>query len=121
MALLRSLEAEIGAAAVVRDPEIVAKYLKDNSWLSPILSEHFEERKQESGGGIVADAVVTPADVGQLRTVVALAVQHETPMTLRGGGTTNFGQSLPLQGGIVVDIRRLDRILKLTDTSATAE
>jgi FAD/FMN-containing dehydrogenase len=119
--LLDTLAAELGAAAVVTDRESVAKSLKDNSWLSPILSEHFGQRKQDADGGLVADAVVTPADVGQLRTTISLAVQYDTPMTLRGGGTTNFGQSLPLHGGIVVDIRKLDRIRALTDTSATAE
>src|SRR6266545_3059614 len=119
--LLDALEAELGAAAVVRDRDAVARFLKDNSWLSPILSEHFEQRRQDGDGGLVADAVVTPADVGQLRTVISLAVRHDTPMTLRGGGTTNFGQSLPLHGGIVVDVRKLDRIIEITDTSATAE
>ena len=70
---------------------------------------------------IVADAVVTPNNVEELRTVIALAVRHDTPMTLRGGGTTNFGQSLPLHGGIVIDVRRLDRMVRLTESSATAE
>lgn len=119
--LLDALAAEIGPAAVVRDREAVARSLKDNSWLSPILSEHFQQRKQDGDDGMIADAVVTPADVGQLRAIVALAVRHDTPMTLRGGGTTNFGQSLPLHGGIVIDVRKLDRIVELTDTSATAE
>jgi FAD/FMN-containing dehydrogenase len=120
-ALLDALAAELGDEAVVRDRDTVAKYLKDNSWLSPILSEHFAQRRGDDDGGIVADAVVTPADVGQLRTTIALCVRHDTPMTLRGGGTTNFGQSLPLHGGIVVDVRRLNRIVSLTDDSATAE
>ncbi len=120
-ALLGALAEALGPAAVVRDPETVAKFLKDNSWLSPILSEHFEQRKQEADGGLVADAVVAPANLEQLRTTISLAVRHETPMTLRGGGTTNFGQSLPLHGGIVVDVRRLDRIVELADTHATAE
>ena len=39
--LLDALTAALGADAVVRDRDTVAKSLKDNSWLSPILSEHF--------------------------------------------------------------------------------
>lgn len=117
--LLDALTTALGEAAVVRDPATVAKSLKDNSWLSPILSEHFGQRREDDG--IVADAVVSPASVDELRTVIALAVRHDTPMTLRGGGTTNFGQSLPLHGGIVIDVRRLNRIVELTGTRATAE
>src|SRR5215213_11652019 len=118
--LLDALTTALGAAAVVRDPATVAKSLKDNSWLSPILSEHFALRRGDDDG-IVADAVVTPSSVDELRTVISRAVRHDTPMTLRGGGTTNFGQSLPLHGGIVIDVRRLNRILSLTESSATAE
>jgi FAD/FMN-containing dehydrogenase len=119
-ALLDALSAALGEAAVVRDATTVARSLKDNSWLSPILSEHFAQRRVDDDG-IVADAVVTPNTVDELRAVISLAVRHDTPMTLRGGGTTNFGQSLPLHGGIVIDVRRLNRILSLTVTSATAE
>lgn len=120
-ALLDALAAALGDEAVVRDRETVAKSLKDNSWLSPTLSEHFAQRRADDDGGIVADAVVTPESVEALRTTISLAVRHDTPMTLRGGGTTNFGQSLPLHGGIVVDVRRLNRIISVTETSATAE
>jgi FAD/FMN-containing dehydrogenase len=120
VALLDALVAALGGNAVQRDPAAVARSLKDNSWLSPILSEHFAQRHGDDDG-IVADAVVTPATTADLRQTIALAVQHDAPMTLRGGGTTNFGQSLPLHGGIVIDVRRLNRMLKLTDASATAE
>jgi FAD/FMN-containing dehydrogenase len=119
-ALLDALTAALGEAAVVRDRDTVAKSLKDNSWLSPILSEHFAQRRGDDDG-IVADAVVTPASVAELRTVISLAVRHDTPMTLRGGGTTNFGQSLPLHGGIVIDVRKLNRIVSLAETRVTAE
>ena len=118
--LLDELTAALGGSGVERDPATVAKSLKDNSWLSPILSEHFAQRRGDDDG-IVADAVVTPRTVEELRTTIALAVRHDTPMTLRGGGTTNFGQSLPLHGGIVIDVRKLNRIISLTDSSATAE
>src|SRR3954447_4484833 len=110
-ALLDALAAALGDDAVVRDRDTVAKSLKDNSWLSPILSEHFAQRGAGDDGGIVAEAAGTPTSVEALRTTISLAVHHDTPMTLRGGGTTNFGQSLPLHGGIVVDVRRLNRIV----------
>ena len=119
--LLDALTAELGSEAVLRDPAVIGRALKDNSWLSPILTEHLGLRGQDGDSSLMADAVIVPANQSQLRTTISLAVRHNTPMTLRGGGTTNFGQSLPLHGGIVVDVRKLDRIVELTDTSATAE
>jgi FAD/FMN-containing dehydrogenase len=119
--LVDALTAALGPAAVLRDRDAVSRALRDNSWLSPILSEHFQQRRDDADGGLVADAVVAPTDLAQLRTIISLAVRHNTPMTLRGGGTTNFGQSLPLHGGIVVDVRGLNRIIEIGETSATSE
>src|SRR5262245_34785480 len=120
--LARDLIRKLGPAAVTRDPASIRRFLRDNSWLSPILSEHFGlDRGADGGPGVDADMVVTPASVDELRDVIALAVRHRSPIILRGGGTTNFGQSIPLEGGIVVDARRLSRILEITDTTVTAE
>ncbi len=118
---LDELVARIGPDAVIQDGGEIQRSLKDNSWLSPILSEHFGQLKQETGESLRVDAVVSPADVDQLRDVIAIGVRHNAPMTLRGGGTSNFGQTIPLEGGLIVVIRRLNRILDITATSVTAQ
>ncbi len=110
-----------GDDAVIRDPEEIQRFLKDNSWLSPILAQHFEQMRETSGQSLRVEAVVSPADVDQLRAVLSLAVQCNAAMVVRGGGTSNFGQTVPLEGGLIVDIRRLNRILEITDDSVTAQ
>jgi FAD/FMN-containing dehydrogenase len=111
----------LGADVVIGEQAGIERLLKDNSWLSPILSEHFGQLKQEAGSTFGVDAVVSPTDVGQLRQAISVAVRHGVPMTLRGGGTSNFGQSIPLEGGIVIDIRRLNQIRDLTAKSIAAQ
>src|SRR5690606_34982164 len=80
-----------------------------------------DQLKQREGQTLQVDAVVSPGDVDELKAVIALAVRHNAPMILRGGGTSNFGQTIPLAGGIIIDIRRLNRILAIDDDRITVE
>jgi FAD/FMN-containing dehydrogenase len=52
---------------------------------------------------------------------VAVGVRLRVPITVRGAGTGNYGQSVPLYGGIVIDMRRLNRIELLNDESIEAD
>src|SRR3546814_13012231 len=73
--------------------------MRISDWSSDVCSSDLlalRRSTDDAGGGaagIGADAVVAPANTAELRSVISLAVQHNCPMTLRGGGTTNFGQS----------------------------
>ena len=116
-----ALAAVVGKQHLIVEQSAVQRFLKDNSWLSPILSQHLQDLKGDDGGLLPIDAVVSPGNVDELRRIVALCFQHDIPMTVRGKGTSNFGQSIPLEGGIIIDLQRLDRILEVTDTSITAE
>ncbi|MCC6455351.1 MAG: FAD-binding oxidoreductase [Caldilineaceae bacterium] len=115
------LAAVVGERYIVTDASEISRSLRDNSWLSPLLSEHIDQRKREEGKTLQVDAVVSPADAEQLSAVVATAVRHNVPMTVRGGGTSNFGQVIPLGGGIILDIRRINRILEVGKDFITVE
>ncbi len=58
--------------------------------------------------------VVLPETTEEVARVVQLAVEHKTPIVPYGGGTGLMGGAAPTQGGIVVDMKRMDRVLEVS-------
>ena len=96
---------EAGDLIVEADATRVAKRSGDFHWFSPILARRLE--------GAVADAVVSPTTIDELKRLVAACVRHAVPLTVRGGGTGTSGQSVPLRGGVLVDMGYLNRVLAI--------
>ncbi len=101
---LTALTHLLGDTRVLTDGRKISRYLRDFSWYSPILDNAFADT--------TVDAVVRPSSVEELETVVSIAARHRVPITMRGAGTGNYGQSLPLQRGIVVDVKGVAGILE---------
>ena len=55
-------------------------------------------------------AVVRPRRTADGGVVLALAIRHRVPVTVRGRGTTLTGAAVPLRGGWVLDLTRLRRV-----------
>jgi glycolate oxidase len=66
------------------------------------------------------DAVVFPSDADQVSQVVRLAGRVGVPVVARGAGTGLSGGSVPVEGGIVVVLTRMNRILKLDPVNRLA-
>ena len=108
MTLTAELAGIVGDGGVETDPAAIGARLRDNSWLSPVLSGHIDAMAGASAGGSLGvEAVVGPADLDQLKACVAAAYRHDRPITMLGAGTSNFGQSIPMRGGIVIELSRL--------------
>src|SRR4029453_18917369 len=60
---------------------------------------------------------VLPGSTDEARRVVLLANEERVPIIPYGGGSGLMGGALSVQGGIVVDLRRMDQILDV-DTQA---
>ena len=82
---------------------------RDQHQLSPPLAEALR--------GCRAQLVVRAHDREQLQRVAALCHRHRAPLTLRGAGTGNHGQCVPLSGGVVLDTSPLQRLLHLDPES----
>src|ERR1700691_2502901 len=75
---------------------------KDFHWYSPILTPQL--------ANCLADVVVRPRSEDDIRATIMAAVKFGIPITLRGGGTGNYGQSVPLRGGVLVDMTGFNRV-----------
>jgi len=102
-AVTRELYRRLEGIERITDPASIRQKSRDFFWFSPILKPRLEDR--------CADTVVVPADREELARVAAACAATRTPLTLRGGGTGNYGQAVPLEGGVVVDMTRLSRTL----------
>ncbi len=71
----------------------------------------------------LADVVVRPGSVEEVSRIAALATAEAIPLVPYGGGTGVMGGVLPVAGGVVVDVKRLNRILEISprDMTATVE
>ncbi|GAE33129.1 FAD-binding oxidoreductase [Halalkalibacter akibai] len=98
---------ELAPEAVVKDTEIVAKLSKDYYWYSPILEKDL--------AGKQAEYVIVPETEKILKDTLQLAVEEKIPVTLRGAGTGNYGQAVPMTGGLVVDLSKLNKVIEIGD------
>ena len=58
-------------------------------------------------------AVVLPSEGAQVQAIVAACHRHKVPFVARGSGTGLSGGALPVEGGIVLSLTRLNRILEI--------
>jgi len=61
----------------------------------------------------VPDVVVFAHTQEQVSAIMRLANQEKIPVTIQGSGTSTTGASLPVEGGILLDVHTMDRILEI--------
>ncbi|AWC22513.1 putative FAD-linked oxidoreductase [Aminobacter sp. MSH1] len=104
---LKALQADLPGITQSTDPQQLRLKSRDFYWYSPILDARLKDCR--------ADVVLQPRDEAEIVAIAAAAARHQVPLTLRGGGTGNYGQSVPLAGGAVIDMTKLDRIIEVGD------
>lgn len=64
--------------------------------------------------------VVMPETVEEIREILRLANREKIPVTPRVGGMTLSGLAIPYGGGIVLDLKRMDKIIEVNENSMYA-
>lgn len=59
------------------------------------------------------DVVVTPTSTEEIAKVVTIALKYKTPIYPRGSGTNLCGGTVPLKGGIVLSLLKMNKILEI--------
>jgi FAD/FMN-containing dehydrogenase len=86
----------------VTDEKLVRQKSRDFFWYSPVLNRQLRD--------LSAQAVLMPRDETDVIRIAAACYRHKVPITPRGGGTGNYGQAVPLHGGVILDMTVLDAI-----------
>lgn len=84
----------------------------------PLLADYTHDEMASMKG--FPDAVVFPADVGQVSRVMQLASSRNMAVTPRGAGTGLCGGAVPVEGGIVLCLSRMSSILEIDEENLTA-
>ncbi|NVM37384.1 MAG: FAD-binding oxidoreductase [Candidatus Lokiarchaeota archaeon] len=64
--------------------------------------------------------VVMPNKVEEVQKIVELANREQIPLVPMGGGLTLSGLIIPIKGGIVIDMKRMDKIIEINELSRYA-
>ena len=111
--VISQLEAIVGEAQIVTESRQLVSGSRDCYHFSPILIPQLEGRH--------AEVIVRPTTQAQLKAIIQCAVRNRVPITPRGAGTGNYGQGVPLHGGILVNTRDLKRLVSISPDAATVE
>jgi len=110
---IERLQLELPDLDWITDQGRVARLSQDFSWFSPVLNRQLKDKR--------ADVVVRPRTEDEIRAVVGACARRGVPITLRGSGTGNYGQTTPLAGGVVLDMTGYNAFLWVRPGVARAQ
>jgi glycolate dehydrogenase FAD-linked subunit len=102
-AFVEQLERAVGAEHVKRDVDSLHAYGAD------ALKR-----------GHPADLVVLPGSTAEVAAIIRACAEHRVPVVPRGGGTGYTGGAVPLFGGVVLSLERMNRILQIDEANLIA-
>jgi FAD/FMN-containing dehydrogenase len=110
---LAALRGDLVGIAAADDVATVKMKSRDFFWFSPILKPLLDDKR--------AELVVLPRSKEDVIRVAAACARHRVALTVRGGGTGNYGQAVPLEGGVLLDLSGLGRVVRVTPGAARFE
>ncbi|GAB5378407.1 MAG: FAD-binding oxidoreductase [Acuticoccus sp.] len=110
---LAALKRDIPDIPLEEHPRLVLQKSRDFYWYSPVLKRQLE--------AVTADAVATPRDEEELLLILGACWRNDVPVTVRGAGTGNYGQAMPLAGGLVIDLAAMNRVRHIGHGTVVAE
>lgn len=97
--IVEQLRKIVGPGGVITDTEKMAPYAHDE------VSEEVYTR--------MPDVVVKPENADQVSAILRLANRERIPVTPRGAGTGLSAGCVPVYGGIVLSLERMNRVLEI--------
>ena len=108
--LLRAIEAVVGAEHVSTRETDRLVYSVDAYWMPQLWLDR-------GGKPAQAAAIVSPGSVEEIAQLLAIANRARVPVVPWGGGSGTQGGALPIHGGLIIDVKRLNRIVEISEQS----
>ena len=102
------------------DKQILQSIVTDQSRLifdTEIPKEYLSDALGRREG--IADALVFPLSTQEVSSLLRFAHENHIPVTPRGAGTNLVGSTVPVKGGIILDLSRMNRVLELDEDTMT--
>jgi FAD/FMN-containing dehydrogenase len=113
MADYAQIKKDLEGIAIEDHPALVKQKSRDFYWYSPILKSQLDN--------VTADLVVSPVTEEEVIRTLKVAYAHGVPITPRGGGTGNYGQAMPLSGGIILNMANMNKVKQIMPGRVIAE
>lgn len=107
MADIAALAAALDGIELGTDRALLRQKSRDFYWYSPILKKQLD--------GKSAELLARPKDEAEVLRILAACRAARVPVTVRGGGTGNYGQCVPLEGGVLLDMTAMAAPVSLVD------
>ncbi|WP_300815628.1 FAD-binding oxidoreductase [uncultured Acetatifactor sp.] len=110
------LEDVVGRENVSTTEAERATYSVDYFWISRMWEDHGAE-------GPMADVIVRPGSSEEVSRILKIANYYKLPVHTWGGGSGSQGGALPMAGGILLDMKRMNHLISIDENahSITAE
>lgn len=100
---VKELESILGEKNVTKDPAITIAYSHDQMALTE-----------------GPDIVVLPESIKDVQEIMKIASKYKLPVTPKATGANMGGLVIPRHGGILVDLKRMDKIYEIDEENMTA-
>lgn len=113
MADLDALVADLDGIKLETHPSMVKQKSRDFFWYSPVLKRQLDH--------VSGDVVATPKSEAEVARVLSACFRHDVAVTVRGAGTGNYGQAMPLAGGLVLNLAEMTAVKAIEPGVVVAE
>jgi len=110
--VLSELEDVVGEDNVSTRESDKLTYGVDYFWVSRMWADRGQEPPK-------ADFVVRPDSAEEVSKILKIANYYKIPVHTWGGGSGSQGGALPMAGGIIMDLKRMNRLIEIDEESRT--
>jgi glycolate oxidase len=84
--------------------------------LTSLPSYHYKFKKK-----YLASHIVRPASTHELSLAIKKCRELNIPVTIRAAGTSCFSSATPSKAGVIIDVRRLNKVLEIDEENKTVK